>query len=122
MKRLRNLFLSALLLAGIGAFLVVTPHAIAGDVVIHLGGEVVAPAPAPVPAPVYAYVYYPDEEVYYAPDQHVYWWRVGSEWRSGPHVPESIHLGASVNLRVDGRDPWRHHDVIVRHYPHHDHR
>jgi len=120
MKRLRNLFLSAMLLIGISVFLVVTPHAMAGDVIIHLGGEVVAPAPAPAPAPVYAYVYYPDEEVYFVPDQQVYWWRVGGEWRSGPHVPEAFHLGASVNLRVDGRDPWRHHDVIVRHYPHHD--
>jgi len=123
MKRLQHLLCAGLILvASVGAFLVVTPHAMAGDVIIHLGGEVVAPAPEPAPAPVYAYVYYPDEEVYFVPDQQVYWWRVGGEWRSGPRVPEGIRLGASVNLRVDGRDPWRHHDVIVRRYPRHDRR
>ena len=121
MKRLQHLWLGMVLVVSLAGFAAITPRALAGDVVIHLGGEVVAPAPAPAaPAPVYGYVYYPDEEVYYVPDQQVYWWRVGGEWRSGPHVPEGIHLGASVNLRVDGRDPWRHHDVIVRQYPRHD--
>ena len=62
--------------------------------------------------------YYPDEEVYFVPETRVYWWSVGGEWRSGPHVPDGLKLGASINLGVDGRDPWRHHEMIVKQYPH----
>ncbi len=117
MKRLQYLYAGLILVASIAAFASITPRVLAADVIIHLGGEVVAPAPNP---PVYTYTYYPDEEVYFVPDTHVYWWLEGGTWHSGPRVPEGIHLGASVNLRVDGRDPWRHHEVIVQHYPRHD--
>jgi hypothetical protein len=68
---------------------------------------------------VYHYVYYPEEEVYFVPETRVYWWVDGGVWRSGPAVPDGVTLGGSVNLDVDARDPWRHHEVIVAKYPHH---
>jgi hypothetical protein len=114
MKRLQKLCLCTAVVVGLSGLMMITPRASAADVVVHIGAEV---APNP---PVYNYVYYPDDEVYFVPDTRVYWWRDHGEWRSGPRIPDGIRLGASVNLRVDGRDPWRHHDVIIKQYPHHD--
>jgi hypothetical protein len=34
-------------------------------------------------------------------------------------MPAGIVLGANVKLDVDAQEPWRHHDAIVKHYPHH---
>src|ERR1700722_6147473 len=91
MKRLQHLWLWVVILAGAISFTMITPRALAADVIIHLGPEVAPPNP-----PVYQYVYYPDEEVYFVPDTHVYWWLDAGVWRSGPRVPDSIRLGASV--------------------------
>jgi hypothetical protein len=115
MKQIRKLCLSLTVLAGVTGFAMLTPRASAVDVIIQLG-----PQPAPVGV-VYHYVYYPEEEVYFVPETHVYWWAVGGEWRSGPRVPDNIKLGANVKLDVDGRDPWQHHSVIHEKFPGHKH-
>ena len=118
MKRIQQPWLGMAVAAGVAGLTVVTPCVTAGGVFIHI--DVGAPAPSPV---VYHYVYYPEEEVYFVPETRVYWWTDGRGWYSGPRVPEGIVLGASVNLDVDARDPWRHHAVIVERYPsrrHHD--
>ena len=113
MKQVQQLCLSLAVLVGVGGFAMITPRVSAADVIIQLG-------PQPVPTPVvYHYVYYPEEEVYFVPETSVYWWSVGREWRSGAHVPEGITLGANVKLDVDGRDPWRHHEVIHGRFPGH---
>jgi hypothetical protein len=117
MKLVQPWCLSLAVMLGVGAFTMITPRAASADVIIHIGADV-APAPNPI---VYHYVYYPEEEAYFVPETHIYWWSVGGEWRSGPHVPDSIKLGASINLDVDDRDPWRHHEVIVKRYPRHKH-
>lgn len=117
MKRLQHLWRWMVVLAGVAAFATITSRVSAASVIIHIGPEV-APAPNAV---VYHYVYYPEEEVYFVPETRVYWWVDGGVWRSGPAVPVSITLGASVNLDVDARDPWRHHEVIVARYPRHKH-
>jgi len=113
MKRLQQWWLGMVVIAGVGALTMITPRVLAADVTIHIGPEG-TPAPA---ATVYHYTYYPEEEVYFVPETRVYWWRDGGEWRSGPRVPETVVLGSGVNLDVDARDPWRHHDVIVARYP-----
>ena len=115
MKQLQKLWLSAIVIAGLGGFAAIAPRVSAAEVIIHIGAEA---APAPV---VYHYTYYPEEEVYYVPETRVYWWADGAEWHSGPHVPAGVVLGASMNLGVDGRDPWRHHDVIFAKFPGHKH-
>ena len=113
MKQVQQLCLSLAVLVGVGGFAMITPRVSAADVIIQLG-------PQPVPTPVvYHYVYYPEEEVYFVPETSVYWWSVGGEWRSGPHVPEGITLGANVKLDVDGRNPWQHHEVIRGKFPGH---
>ena len=113
MKRLQHLWLWMAVLVGVAAFATITPRVSASDVIIHIG-----PGSAPVAeAPVYHYVYYPEQEVYFVPETRVYWWSDGGEWHSGPHAPSGIALGTSVNLDVDARDPWRHHDVIIQKFP-----
>jgi len=117
MKRIQRMGLALMVIVGIGGFTAVTPRVSAANVIIHIGPEPAAPV-----AVTYHYVYYPEEEVYYVPEARVYWWSDGGEWRSGPAVPAAITLGASMNLDVDARDPWRHHDVIVARFPGHKHR
>ena len=117
MKQVQQWCLSLIVTLGVGGFAMITPRVSAADVVIHIGADI---APAPVPV-VYHYVYYPEEEAYYVPETRVYWWADRGEWRSGPRMPDGIKLGASVKLDVDGRDPWRHHEVIVKQYPRHKH-
>src|ERR1700722_18429198 len=95
MKQVQKLCLSLAVMVGVGGFAMITPRVSAADVVVHIGTDVAVPN-----APVYHYVYYPDEEVYFVPETHVYWWAVNGEWRSGPRVPDSIRLGGSVNLDV----------------------
>ena len=116
MNRLQQLLIGMAAMAGVVGLGVATPRVSAANVIIHIGvGE---PAPSAV---VYHYVYYPEEEVYFVPETHVYWWTDGRGWYSGPRIPEGIVLGASVNLNVDAREPWRHHAVIVERYPSHKH-
>jgi hypothetical protein len=115
MNRLNKLWLCGIVIAGIGGFAATATRVLADGVVIHIGADI-APTPTPV---VYHYMYYPDQEAYYVPETHVYWWSNNGTWVSGDHLPDGIVLGTSVKLDVDARDPWRHHDEIVKHYPRH---
>jgi len=117
MKRLHKLWLCGLMIAGLGGFAATTTRVSAADIIIHIGADV-APAPSPV---VYHYVYYPEEEAYFVPETRVYWWADHGTWRSGPRMPEGVILSTSVNIGVDAQEPWRHHEVIVKQYPHHKH-
>src|SRR5712675_497763 len=96
MNKLQRVCWSFLAAAGTIGFVIATPPALAGDVIVHIG--VGAPAPQPV---VYQYVYYPEAQVYYVPETRVYWWYAGGTWVSGPAVPSGLVLGSSMNLRVD---------------------
>ena len=117
MKRLQKVWLGMVLIAGVAGFTATAPSVSAGNVVIHIGvGE---PVSRPI---VYHYVYYPEEEVYFVPETRVYWWTDGTGWYSGPRVPASIRLGASVNLDVDAPEPWHHHRLIIERFPRHHHR
>jgi hypothetical protein len=100
------------IVVAVAGFAASAPRAAAD--VIRFGVDIGGP-----PAAVYHYTYYPDAEVYFDPEARVYWWNQNGAWVSGASVPAGITLGAPVNLDVDGREPWHHHDVIRRHYPHH---
>jgi hypothetical protein len=115
MKRLNKLWLCGIVIAGIAGFAATTTRALADGIVIHIGADI-APTPTPV---VYHYVYYPDVEAYYVPETHVYWWADHGTWVSGPHMPNGVVLGSSVNLNVDAQNPWQHHAEIVKRFPHH---
>lgn len=65
----------------------------------------------------YSYVYYPDEEVYYEPHRHVYYWSDGGAWRSGARVPRNFVLRSSVRVDLDSPEPYRHHNEVRTKYP-----
>ncbi len=115
MNRLNKLWLCGIAIAGIAGFAATTTPVLADGIVIHIGADI-APTPNPV---VYHYMYYPDQEAYYVPETHLYWWSNNGTWVSGPAMPTGIVLGASVKLDVDAQNPWQHHAEIVKRYPHH---
>jgi hypothetical protein len=60
------------------------------------------------------YVYYPEAEVYYAPDRDVYFWRGANFWGVGSDLPSTIELdrvGREIDL--DTRKPYRVHPDVV---------
>jgi hypothetical protein len=67
----------------------------------------------------YAYVYYPDVEVYFEPQHHVYFWSEGGAWRSGPRVPSTIVLRSHVTVNLDSPEPYRHHEEVRTQHPRH---
>jgi len=103
MKRVLKLSAWSLLLAGLMA----------------LGGCVEESPYPPPPGPVayYDYWYYPDVEVYYLPGRHMYYWRDGGQWRSGPRAPAGVTLDAHVGVRLDTPEPYSHHEEIRARYP-----
>jgi hypothetical protein len=65
----------------------------------------------------YTYEYYPDAEVYYEPQRHVYYWSEGGAWRSGARVPQNFVLRSSVRVSLDSPEPYKHHDEVRAKYP-----
>ena len=74
-------------------------------------------ASSPAVEASYSYVYYPDAEVYYEPQRHVYFWADGGAWRSGPHVPGNIVLRSSVTVKLNSSEPYRHHEEVRAQHP-----
>lgn len=83
--------------------------------------ETAAPAAVSVvvQAPPIAYYYYPDAEVYYRPENKVYWWHDAGAWVSGPRPPSRIVLRDDRRLRVNlnASEPWRQHDTVLKQHP-----
>jgi hypothetical protein len=51
----------------------------------------------------YQYVYYPEYQLYFAPDRHIWFWPSGGSWHSGAHLPRIYrphvrHGGVTVHL------------------------
>jgi hypothetical protein len=74
-------------------------------------------APGPAVNASYSYEYYPDAEVYFEPQSHVYYWSEGGAWRSGARVPQNIVLRSSVKVDLDSPEPSKHHDEVKAKYP-----
>ncbi|MGA2221372.1 MAG: hypothetical protein ABSH21_06285 [Verrucomicrobiia bacterium] len=101
---------------------------IALGVAVLVSGCNQAPPPAPqaqaaAPATVAVavpYYYYPDVEVYYRPETKVYWWHGDGAWVSGPRPPSTIVLrdDARVTVNLNGSEPWRQHETVLKQYPH----
>ena len=96
---------------------------------VLLAGALAAPAAAQHGPPPWApahgwrakhhYVYYPDSEVYYAPDSRVWFWLDGDDWRSGPVLPMElqgyVRVGG-VSIELGDAQPWVEHDYVIEHY------
>lgn len=97
--------------------------------VAGLAAACVLPAPAladPPPwapahgyrAKEYRYVYYPQYQVYYAPETQLWFWLGGGQWRAGVSLPAGMYLGGApgVSVVLDTGHPYERHDYVVRQY------
>lgn len=70
------------------------------------------------------YMYYPEHEIYFAPDTKTYYWRSGERWEAGTTLPEADRAyvssgGIAIDLDVD--KPYEKHEWVLKHYKdHHD--
>lgn len=66
----------------------------------------------------YHYVYYPEYQVYYAPETRMWFWLGGGQWRAGVSLPTGIAVGGvpSVSLVLDTGVPYERHDYVVQQY------
>ena len=64
----------------------------------------------------YDYDYYPDWDVYFYPQGHLYYWNEAGHWRSGAHLPEHYALRGHHSEHFRGRtqQPWTEHHPAAR--------
>jgi hypothetical protein len=70
------------------------------------------------------YVYYGDHDIYFAPETKTYYWREGTDWRSGNELPAESRAYIStggVNVDLDTERPYEKNEWVVEHYKKHDH-
>ena len=70
------------------------------------------------------YVYYGDHDIYFAPETKTYYWRAGSEWRSGAELPvesRTYITKGGVNIELDTERPYEKNEWVIAHYKNHDH-
>jgi hypothetical protein len=71
------------------------------------------------------YIYYPEHQIYFAPEAKVYYWRSGDKWESGVTLPESSRAYVTtggVELDLDVDRPYEKHEWVLAHYKdHRDH-
>jgi hypothetical protein len=114
------LFCAVILVAVIGHTKEISPP-VAGAASVSVSAPN-APAPAAVETQN-SYVYFPNYEVYYDTNRHVYRYQLfpnGNAWvtRSVPPLVSAEVLLASPSVRMDYHDtPERHHDSVARKYP-----
>lgn len=64
------------------------------------------------------YVYYPEREIYYAPETRLWFWLLGNDWRSGERLPAGYQQYTSDGISIElGSDrPYTDHSRVVREY------
>jgi hypothetical protein len=70
------------------------------------------------------YVYYGDHDIYFAPETKTYYWREGSDWRSGAELPAESRTyitRGGVNIQLDTERPYEKNEWVIEHYKNHDH-
>jgi hypothetical protein len=69
------------------------------------------------------YVYYPEHEIYFAPESKTYFYRVNGSWISGTTLPpEDVAYVRSkgVTIELDTDKPYERHEYVIKHYKDHD--
>ena len=66
----------------------------------------------------YSYVYYPARQVYYAPEQQVWFWMNGGNWQVGVNLPVQYRSSASSGVQVvlNSDRPYVEHAYVEEHY------
>jgi hypothetical protein len=67
----------------------------------------------------HGYYYYPGADVYYRPDDKVWFYLEGGNWRFGATLPSSVRVdfARSVSLSMESDQPFRFHNDVKKHYP-----
>ena len=69
------------------------------------------------------YVWYGDHDIYFAPETRTYYWRDGSNWRSGTELPAESRTyitRGGTKIQLDTERPYERNDWVIEHYKHHD--
>ena len=66
----------------------------------------------------YRYVYYPAQQVYYAPEQGMWFWMSGGNWQFGVNLPTQFRAAASSGISVElgAARPYVQHAYVEEHY------
>ena len=67
----------------------------------------------------YGYYYYPGADVYYRPDNRMWFYLDRGNWRMVAQLPTGIRVdfGRSVSLKLDSDRPYTYHQKVVSYYP-----
>ena len=66
----------------------------------------------------HAYVYYPEREIYYAPETSRWFWIDGGDWRVGTRLPDPYQQFTSggIHIELGTERPYTEHAYVVEHY------
>lgn len=67
----------------------------------------------------HTYYFYPAGDVYYRPDDHMWFFLEGGAWTAAVRLPERLEIdfSRSVSLTMEADRPYVHHEAVVAHYP-----
>jgi hypothetical protein len=66
----------------------------------------------------YYYDYYPEEEVYYSGDRHMYYYNSGGTWVTSATLPGTVIIGSSpVRIQERSEQPYSMHGDHLKRYP-----
>ncbi len=66
----------------------------------------------------HSYVYYPEAEVYYAPESRMWFWLSGGNWRFGASLPVEYrpYTTGGVSIVLEADRPYVQHTYVVERY------
>lgn len=66
----------------------------------------------------YRYVYYPARQVYYEPQQHLWFWMNGGSWQFGVNLPMQYqpYVTTGVPVVLETSRPYTQHVYVEEHY------
>jgi hypothetical protein len=66
----------------------------------------------------HAYVYYPEREIYYAPESRTWFWLSGGNWQVGASLPTEYRPYATggVSITLEAERPYDQHAYVVERY------
>jgi len=65
------------------------------------------------------YIYYPEHDIYFAPESMTYYWNSNGKWLSGTTLPpEDLPYLRSrgISIELDADRPYERHDYVIAHY------
>jgi hypothetical protein len=64
------------------------------------------------------YVYYPERELYYAPESRLWFWMQGADWRVGANLPAPYqqYTSGGITIELGSERPFTEHVYVVERY------